>query len=337
MTNLRTTIHDDDDAASLSHTRQAMLETIPEELFEDAASAAELKDTRHTTQSALDTVAASGGAEHMQLPLFSNTDIYEKIPELIQNGRIPGRRYAIGELLGAGGNGNVFDLRDNNFDRNVAVKMLADDHAQNIKVLRKFVHEALITAQLDHPNILPVYDMDITEGGSLFYTMKKVEGYSLNEVIEDSVDDAYVDEVNDFDDVVRLFIKVCEAVSYAHARGIIHQDIKPSNIMLGAYGEVRVVDWGTAIDTKIESSTSGRLVGTPMYMSPEQARREGADERSDVYCLGASLYHTLTGRFPVWHDSQRIFWRYKKEGIIDPLTAADEAQIPKPLIAIAFK
>ena len=112
-----------------------------------------------------------------------------------------------------GGYGSVFDLRDNNFERNVAVKMLSGDHAENIKLLRNFTHEALISAQLDHPNILPVYDMDVSEDGSLFYTMKKVEGYSLIEALDNDIPDGVDNQIKSKDDIVRVFIKVAGIIT----------------------------------------------------------------------------------------------------------------------------
>ncbi len=322
---------------TVEHNKPVLLQTLPESAFPTDVNALEDTVDTHKQEDLMATTDGAKGEARVQLPLFDNQDIYSKIPELSLSGRSGGRRYAIGELLGEGGYGCVFDLRDNNFERNVAVKMLSGDHAENVKILRNFTHEALISAQLDHPNILPVYDMDVSEDGSLFYTMKKVEGYSLIEALENEIPEGVDNQIKSMDDIVRIFIKVAEAMSYAHSKGIVHQDIKPSNIMLGDFGEVSVVDWGSAVDTKVEESDRGRLVGTPMYMSPEQSRREGADERSDIYCLGSSLFHALTGHFAMWHESQRVFWQYKKEGIIDPLTPEDEQNVPKPLVAICFK
>ena len=333
---------DDKDVPLLTSDRALLLETMPEEVYahldqNDATHSAKTVPLGDIKKRFMQQTAGDSGPTSTQIPQFAEADIYQKLSMLNELERAGGQRYAIGELLGSGGNGVVYDLRDNNFDRHVAVKLLAEVQPDNPKEVLHFLHEAFIASQLDHPNILPVYDLDVTKDGSPFYTMKKVEGYSLSQAIEDVVPPPLTNEVRGIDDIVRVFIKVCEAVAYAHDKGIIHQDIKPSNVMLGAFGEVRVVDWGSAIDTKTEEATAGRLVGTPVYMSPEQARREGADERSDVYCIAASLLHALTGRFPMWHESTRVFWKYKREGIIDPLSKADEERIPGPLIAIVYK
>lgn len=220
------------------------------------------------------------------------------------------------EELGRGGIGRVLAVTDHFVGRDVALKMLlrehlsaatVDTHAAS-SVEARFLREARVTGQLEHPAIVPVYEIGRRKDGSLYYTMRRIEGRTLAEAIA---------EARTLDARLRLMphvLTLCQAVAYAHDRGVIHRDLKPQNVMLGRFGETYLLDWGLARVRGRLDANSGELklapditgaqeigaVGTPSYMSPEQAwgRTHDIDERSDVWGLGAVLYEVLTGQPP---------------------------------------
>src|SRR6185503_12860656 len=173
----------------------------------------------------------------------------------------------------------------------------------------RFVREALITARLEHPGIVPVHEAGRWPNGSPYYVMKLVEGRTLKELL------AATESIAQRLALLSHVIAIADAVGYAHSEGVIHRDLKPSNVIVGEFGETIVIDWGLARDTKGEipeppaevavpargsgvSTISGKVVGTPAYMAPEQARGELVDERADVYAIGAVLYEMLAGKAP---------------------------------------
>jgi len=203
--------------------------------------------------------------------------------------------YELLDVLGTGGMGVVYAARQASVDRTVALKMLKGEHAKGEDQRGKFMSEAVVTGELDHPNIVPIYDLGSNEQGALFYSMKRVEGTPWAELIGQ----------NSLEENLEILMKVADAVAFAHARGVIHRDLKPENVMLGSYGEVLVMDWGLALATDRFSrlhavSRNYNMGGTPAYMSPEMAT--GPIERvtpvSDVYLLGAILFEILTGKPP---------------------------------------
>lgn len=203
--------------------------------------------------------------------------------------------YELLSVLGEGGMGVVYTARQASIDRTVAVKMLKPGMAGNRDLQQKFLAEAVVTGDLDHPNIVPMYDLGKNEGGDLFYAMKRVQGTPWSKVIA-----AKTQQEN-----VEILLKAADAVAFAHSRGVIHRDLKPENIMLGEFGEVLVMDWGLAYSTaafrKSASITqTSSMGGSPAYMAPEMAI--GPIERitfsSDIYLLGAILYEILTGKPP---------------------------------------
>ena len=247
-------------------------------------------------------------------------------------------RYKVLGHLGSGAAGQVFEVADANFDRRIAVKFLHPEAAQRQERMFDFINEARLTAKLEHPNILPIHDINMSDSGMLYFSMQKAKGKSLKDLLDDAELNGYLGkEIRDINDRVSIIIKVCEAISYAHSRNIVHQDIKPSNIMIGEFGEVVLVDWGTATHIDELSSGRGELVGTPIYMSPEQVNREPSNVASDIYCLGSTLFHILTLRFPTWSEDMDAFWELKRSGKINPLTKSERQAVPRSLMSIVMK
>ena len=208
-------------------------------------------------------------------------------------------RYQRLDEIGRGGMATVYSVRDPALLRVSAMKVLAPPRTSQAQVAR-FVREARITAQLDHPNIVPVHEIGRDADGNLYFTMKRVEGRTLQAwIAELGHPPAHTD---DFRRMLESFLRVCDAIAFAHSRGVIHCDIKPANIMVGLFGQVYVMDWGVAqISTERSAADVMKprsLTGTPAYMSPEQASRQPIDERADIFALGALLYAMLTGRAP---------------------------------------
>lgn len=245
-----------------------------------------------------------------------------------------GPRYEPRELIGEGAGGSVYAYDDNRLDRRIAIKILAKSAHAEPRYIRQFVSEARIIASLAHPNVVPIHDFGVSEEGQLFFTMALINGASLNDLLADSSPAALSPRIGGINGIVTIFISVCHALSFAHARGIVHQDVKPSNIMLGDHGEVLLVDWGSALRL---ADTAPIIYGTPWYMSPEQARCEACDTRSDVYCVGASLFHAMTLRLPTGADDESLFLDRKKRGHIDPVSAEETSRVPGALLAIALK
>jgi WD40 repeat protein len=201
--------------------------------------------------------------------------------------------YQIGDLLGEGGMGAVYAARQKSMDRPVAIKVLKSRAARLASSQDAFVSEAVITGRLDHPNIVPIYDVGKQPNDALFYAMKQVEGVEWKERFAENTVSENLD----------ILLRVADAIAFAHARGIIHRDLKPANIMLGPFGEVLVMDWGLAMPTEDhpsrETFPDARAGGTPHYMAPEMADgTERVDRRSDIYLLGAMLFEIVTGKPP---------------------------------------
>ncbi|PQO38948.1 hypothetical protein C5Y96_03490 [Blastopirellula marina] len=198
-----------------------------------------------------------------------------------------GSDYAIINQIGKGGMGVVYAAKQKSLRRRVAVKTLKRDIGQRDDDRAKFLSEAVITGVLDHPNIVPIHELGQTEDGTLFYSMKCVTGTEWHKVVRNKSEAENLE----------IFLKVADAVAFAHSKNVIHRDLKPENVMLGEYGEVLVMDWGLAVDlNRKEEFTMG---GTPAYMSPEMAKGplDRIGKCSDIYLLGAMLYEIVTG-FP---------------------------------------
>ena len=223
---------------------------------------------------------------------------------------IPGDRYNIVAPLARGGMGIVYHGLDRALNREVAIKVLSATAIQP-DLAARMRQEAEVLAKLEHPGIVPVYDIGLLEDGRLFYVMKLVQGPRLDEHAAS----------RPLTDRLRLFTRLCDAVAFAHSRGVVHRDLKPENVMLGRFGEVLLMDWGVAqIDigpptierrlaeadprcSKLERGFENRelrtsIVGTRGYMAPEQGRGGHVDARADVYALGGLLEFLLTGSAP---------------------------------------
>jgi serine/threonine protein kinase len=197
----------------------------------------------------------------------------------------PADRYDLREPIGRGGMGVVFRAVDRELEREVAVKVL---HAHAPGAAARLLQEARILGQLEHPGILPVHDIATLPDGRVFYVMKLVRGQRL---------DQHLAAERPLPDLLGIFDRLCDAVAFAHAYGVIHRDLKPENIMIGAFGEVLVLDWGVAKVRGILLPEHGAVVGTPGYMAPEQeAGRTDVDERADVHALGGLLAFLLCGK-----------------------------------------
>lgn len=233
--------------------------------------------------------------------------------------------------IARGGMGSVMAATDARLGREVALKAALPRMAGDPSATRRFLQEARILARLDHPNIVPVHDLGATEEGLPFYTMKRVRGRNLNEIVS-AIRNGDEGTIREYPiaALLTVFQKICDAVGFAHSRGIVHRDLKPENVMIGEFGEVLVLDWGLAkvladghlgdrssrgseaqsgegiegqgLDSEIESGLTmdGQISGTPQYIAPEQAegRVDEQDERTDVFALGGILYSLLTLRAP---------------------------------------
>lgn len=321
-----------------------------------------------------------------------STSGHKSVGELLSKGKPSGQRYMIESEIARGGMGAVLRAIDCDIRREVAVKYMLNDKDARAKA--RFVEEAQITGQLEHPNIVPIHELGVDAKKRLFFSMKMIKGRSLAQVLDELRKNPKSAE-NDYPlaRLLNVLVGVCHGLAYAHARGVVNRDVKPANVMIGDFGEVYVMDWGlakvvlggssagtvtddveaerfaqfmkdkspgaTATDSGVSSSsaarvsTSGRddadltqegsVLGTPVYMPPEQAMGEIAaiDHRSDIYSLGAMLYEMLTLLPPVEKEGGfvAILPRVAQGAITPPEQRAPQraARIPRELSAIAMK
>ncbi|NIM02449.1 MAG: protein kinase, partial [Acidobacteria bacterium] len=251
--------------------------------------------------------------------------------------------YSVGEEFARGGMGRILFAEDRRLGRPVAIKELI---RHDPRYRKRFEREALITARLQHPSIVNVYEAGVWPSGEPFYTMHAIAGRSLGEVV------ASARKLKDRLALLPNVLAVVEALAYAHGKRVIHRDLKPDNVLVGAFGETVVIDWGLAKDlsrpedsdsssdevpqeTGAELTRVGSVMGTPAYMSPEQAHGEPADESSDIYALGAMLYFVLTGRAPYREsDSKKTVEKLRNEA---PLPVEETTGVRAELAAIVRK
>jgi serine/threonine-protein kinase len=220
-------------------------------------------------------------------------------------------------------------MYDPSLRRRVAVKTLAADLANNRLAQRDFVQEAEITAQLDHPNIIPIHELAMVDGRASF-SMRLIRGQTLRQAL--AAWWSGPDDADTLDRALNVFLRVCDAVAFAHSRGVVHGDIKPENVMVGSFGEVYLVDWGVAslippagdepaVSVSTERHTRSGVRGTPAFMAPEQAKGmlPAIDERTDVFGMGALLYYILTGHPPFQGSTaSEILTRARAGLFLDP-------------------
>ena len=266
-------------------------------------------------------------------------------------------RYQLLDEIARGGMGAVFRARDPDLGRDVAVKVLLDEHRDDPRLVRRFVEEARISGQLEHPGILPIYGLGTLADHRPFFAMRLVRGRTLSELLAGRPDRAA-----DRSRFLAIFEAVCRAVAFAHARGVIHRDLTPANIMAGSFGEVQVMDWGLAkvlprrrdergsaepadadaadrlAEPGVELSRADRIMGTPSYMAPEQAGGGSGrvDERADVFALGSILCEILTGR-PSFagHNTREILRRLVRGDLTDAFDRLDSCGSDPDLVALA--
>jgi serine/threonine-protein kinase len=272
--------------------------------------------------------------------------------------RPPGARFEVLRPHARGGLGEVFVARDAELDRDVALKEIQGCHAGRPDLLSRFLLEAKVTGALEHPGVVPIYSLGTYADGRPFYAMRFVQGQSLRDAIEAYHADRGRRTPSERSLALRgllgRFVDVCNALAYAHSRGVLHRDVKPANVMLGKYGETLVVDWGLAkvlgkAEVEITEAPlpapgsadvthAGRALGTPAYMSPEQAAGhvERMGPRSDVYSLGATLYCLLTGRPPFGEgEAGGVLRRVERGDFPRPREVARD--VPAALEAVCLK
>jgi serine/threonine-protein kinase len=236
-------------------------------------------------------------------------DALTRLAALASRPEMPGDRYEVLEVVGAGGMGSVYRARDRSLDRMVAIKVVHESREPGLlaEALRR---EARTVARLEHPSIPPVHEIGELADGRAYYVMRFVVGTTLARARSGSVNAA-----------LRLFLRLCETVAYAHERGVVHRDLKPENVMLGPLGELYVMDWGIAAALEARSAADGAAAapaGTPGFMAPEQAGLVEAPigPEADVFALGGILAFLATGRMPA------------------PSGALDLRSVPRSLAAI---
>ena len=326
------------------------------------------------TNAATPTPPSGAAGDHVQ-----STATGELMAKLAKAPKLDTERYAIETEVGKGGMGAVLRIHDQHLNRRLAMKVLLervaprDEEEQRLahQLLGRFLEEAQVTSQLDHPGVVPVHELGLDQNGKVYFTMRLVKGRTASAVFAQarSEEDGWTTTR-----ALEVVLKVCDTMAYAHDKGVLHRDLKPSNVMVGRFGEVYVMDWGLAkvlgqVDrhdlrirkdeatgvSRIDSarrrdeesdagasvvSMDGQQLGTPSYMAPEQARSEPLDARADVYAIGAMMYELLTGRAPYTVPGARQpAYRILNDVLDGPPKRIEEIQkgVPAELVAIVEK
>ena len=284
----------------------------------------------------------------------------------------PADRYTPHKKLNQGGMKAIWEVDDHRTARKVAMALIQDSRIASSEDIDSFLYEARLTANLQHPNIIPIYDIAVDENGNPYFTMKALKGETLGEILKQLRDGnkeyrARYSRTR----LLGIFLKVCNAIDYAHTKGVIHLDLKPSNVIVGDFGDVHVLDWGLStlithlseydgepvswhsldevalengqtLTRYLESSAKRRHIvgGTPGYMSPEQAQGSPSDIdfQTDVYMLGTMLYEILTYRCPIVGDTvKQVLQKTVRGDFPHPAKCAPELRIPPALNAITMK
>ncbi|MBT8043263.1 MAG: serine/threonine protein kinase, partial [Pontiella sp.] len=287
----------------------------------------------------------------------------------------PEERYTANKKINQGGMKAIWEVDDHRTARRVAMALIQDSKIASEDDIDSFLYEARLTANLQHPNIIPIYDIALDENGNPYFTMKALKGETLGEIIKklQAGNTEYLQRYTRTR-MLGIFLKVCNAIDYAHTKGVIHLDLKPSNVIVGDFGDVHVLDWGLStlithlgeydgepvswhslddvsledgqtLTRYLESSAKRRerrnvVGGTPGYMSPEQAHGVPADIdfQTDVYMLGAMLYEILTYHCPITGDTvKEVLQKTVRGDLSAPGKRSPNLRIPAPLAAIAMK
>jgi len=245
--------------------------------------------------------------------------------------------------LGRGGMGRIHPATDRNLLRYVALKRLDAGLAADAVQRGSFVAEAQITGQLEHPNVVPVHELAVSPQGVPYFTMKLVQGTTMFRWLYDRKRPPGSTER--LQEGLEILLKVCDALAYAHHRGVLHRDLKPDNVMIGEFGQVYLMDWGLALvrdpSGHVYPDATEEVLGTPAYMAPEQARGyiPEVDVRSDVFGIGAILYHLVSGKVPYGelHDQEKILAMARAGDVIPIHIAAEGLGIPRRMLEIVAK
>jgi serine/threonine protein kinase len=299
-----------------------------------------------------------GRTERLSIPklqLESRTELTVKPPN----------KYKTRNQIGEGGMKQIIQVKDRDTARDLAMALLAENPDNEPTVEGRFIHEARITANLEHPNIVPIHDIGVDHNGKPYFTMKLIEGETLAHLLTKvgQREPEYVEKYN-LRHLLSIFLKVCDAIDFAHAKGIIHLDLKPENIQIGNYGEVLVLDWGLAKiisdvsdpeslqpvtdkslaelskNSNYDKTLDGEIKGTPGFMAPEQAAGHNSkrSQATDIYALGTMLYTILTLCKPIKVKNVQQALDDTVAGNIIPVTERNPARsVPKPLAAVTMK
>ena len=286
-------------------------------------------------------------------PVVSLQDTDVDLPKSAVNNKM---RYAFFKTIAEGGKCIIQSCKDLHLRRTVCYKSLRREIADDPIEQQRFLREARVTAMLQHPNTIPIYELSRDTKGHYYFTMKLVEGATLREIInllkkgDEETADKYTLAA-----LVDVIIQVCHALDYAHNHGVVHRDIKPANILTGPFGEVLVLDWGLAKVWNIEEidvshleliedddhslTSRGRLQGTALYMSPEQiTASKDIDHRTDVYSVGVVLYEALTLELMAWGKSlNEMLLHIQYDNPPAPRDKAPHRNIPEELEQICMK